>query len=277
MDFTSILYPILSISGMGLLFGIALGFAGRIFYVEEDPKIGEVRDALPGANCGGCGFAGCDAFAVAVAVGDAPVNGCPVGGDAVAEKVADIMGVKAEASIKKAAYIKCVGNCEKAVYKYNYFGMDDCKAVNQLAGNGAKACGMGCIGNGTCVKACPYNAIRIVDGIAEVDSNKCTACGICVSTCPRQLIEIIPIEKKVRVGCNSLDSGKVVRQICSVGCIGCKICEKACDFDAIHVNNFLAKVDYDKCTLCGECVKKCPTKVIRDTDGKIDNNTKKGA
>jgi Na+-translocating ferredoxin:NAD+ oxidoreductase RNF subunit RnfB len=277
MDFNSILYPVLSISGMGLLFGIALGFAGRIFYVKEDPKIGEVREALPGANCGGCGYAGCDAFAVAVAAGEAPVGGCPVGGADVAEKVAEIMGKKVELAARKAAYVKCAGSRDKAVFRYDYVGLDDCKAVSQLAGSGSKSCGMGCLGNGSCAKTCPYNAIAMVDGIAKVNSDICVACGLCVPTCPRNLIELIPVDSAVRVACNSTDSGKVVRAHCTVGCIGCKMCEKVCAYDAIHVTNLLAKVDCDKCTLCGECVKKCPTKAIVDLKGKIVVEETKGA
>jgi Na+-translocating ferredoxin:NAD+ oxidoreductase RNF subunit RnfB len=277
VDIQSILYPVLSISGMGILFGIALGFAGRLFYVAEDPKIGEVREALPGANCGGCGFAGCDAFAAAVAAGDAPVGGCPVGGAAVAEKVADIMGKKVAYGARKAAFIKCAGNRDKAVFRYDYFGLEDCKAVSQLAGSGAKACGHGCLGNGSCIKACPYNAIYMVNGIAEVNSGECKACGLCVGACPRALIEILPVDKTVRVACNATDSGKVVRANCAVGCIGCKMCEKACAYDAIHVTNNLAAVDYDKCTLCGECVKKCPTKAIIALDGQIHAGETKGA
>ena len=266
MDLSSILYPLLSIGGMGLLFGLGLGYAGRIFYVKEDPRIGEVRDALPGANCGGCGFAGCDAFAFAVASGNAPVNGCPVGGGAVVKAMAEIMGQQAEAVIRREAYVKCAGNCDKAAYQYEYFGLDDCSAVNQLAGNGPKTCTFGCLGNGSCLKACAFDAINIVNGIAEIDTDKCTACGRCVATCPRRLIEILPVEKYVRVGCNSRDSGKTVKGYCAVGCISCKLCEKACGYDAVHVNTFLAEVDYDKCVLCGACVKKCPTDAIREVD-----------
>lgn len=262
--FASVLYPVLVIGGLGLFFGAVLGFAGRIFYVKEDPKIIEIREALPGANCAGCGYSGCDAFAIAVVRGDAPVNACPVGGSVCADKIADIMGVSHEVVIKRAAYIKCAGSCEQSASLYDYVGIQDCKAVNQLAANGHKACMFGCLGNGNCFRACEFGAVEIVDGIAKIDIDKCTACGKCITACPRELIELIPVEKSVRVACNSHDNGKITKTKCQVGCIGCKICQKSCEYDAITVNNFLANIDYEKCTLCGACVNKCPTNAIEE-------------
>ncbi len=258
-----ILYPVLTIGGLGLIFGIILGIAGKFLAVKEDPKIGLIREALPGANCGGCGFAGCDAFAAAVVKGEADVSGCPVGGSACAMNIGEIMGVKVEAHERRTAYIKCDGDCNKTLFRYDYKGINDCTAVQMLAGGGSKSCKFGCLGNGSCVRACQFGAINIVDGIAQIDPEKCTECGMCVKTCPRSLIELVPVSKAVRVGCNSLDNGKFVRANCKVGCISCKMCEKACEFDAIHVENQLAKVDYDKCTLCGACVAKCPTNAIK--------------
>lgn len=261
MDINSILYPVLSIGGLGVLFGIGLGFAAIKFKVEQDPKIPLVRECLPGANCGGCGYAGCDAFASAVVEGNAKVNACTVGGASVAEKVADVLGVIAEESEKMVAFVKCKGNCEVSSNKYEYYGINDCVMSSNLAG-GAKGCSYGCLGNGSCVKACNFDAISVINGVAIVDKEKCVACGQCVSACPKSLIELIPYKNNVQVACNSKDNGKIVKSNCSVGCIGCKICQKACEFDAVHVEGFLAKVDYDKCTQCGVCTQKCPTKAI---------------
>lgn len=261
MDINSILYPILSIGGLGTIFGLGLGFAAIKFKVEQNPKIPLVRDVLPGANCGGCGFAGCDAFASNVVEGNAKVNGCPVGGANVAAKISEILGVEAVDSEKMVAFVKCNGNCDKSNLKYDYYGIKDCNISNDLAG-GPKGCTYGCIGEGSCVKACNFGAISVINGVAKVDKDKCTACGQCISVCPKHLIELVPYKNEVHVSCNSNDNGKIVKSNCSVGCIGCKICEKACEFDAVHITNFLAKVDYEKCTQCGACTQKCPTKAI---------------
>lgn len=263
MDISIILYSIATISGMGLLFGLGLGYAGKIFEVKVDENVGKVRDALPGANCGGCGFPGCDALADSIVKGTAAPNACPVGGAETIRKIADILGVEAVVSARVASFIKCGGSLSKSTSKYDYFGLDDCRAVAMLAGGGAKSCAFGCLGNGSCLRSCEFDAITIADGIAVVDNEKCTACGMCLNTCPRNLFEFVPYDSKVRVACNSHDGGKAVRAVCTVGCIACKLCEKACSYDAIHVIDNLAHVDYDKCVQCGDCVKKCPTKVIQ--------------
>lgn len=261
MDINSILFPVLSIGGMGILFGFGLGFAAIKFRVEQDPKIPKVRECLPGANCGGCGYAGCDAYAAAVVEGKAKTNGCPVGGAAVAEKVSEIMGVEAEVGERMAAFVKCSGNCDKAAAKYDYFGIQDCKMENALAG-GRKSCSYGCLGDGNCAKVCNFGAISIVNGVAVIDKDKCTACGQCVAACPKNIIELVPYKSRVRVACNSNDMPKAVKTNCAVGCMGCKICERNCEHDAVHITNFLAKVDYEKCVECGVCIEKCPTKAI---------------
>lgn len=262
MDINSILFPVLSIGGMGLIFGAGLGFAGKVLAVEEDPKLGEIMECLPGANCGGCGYPGCGGCAAAIVAGNAPVNACPVGGASVASKIAEIMGVVAEEKEPTAAFVKCGGTCEKAKSKYEYFGLDDCNMASQLVGGGSKTCAYGCLGLGSCVKACPFGAISIQDGIAVVDPEICTSCGKCVSTCPKHIIEILPLKKKVKVQCSSKDTGKTVMAACSVGCISCKICEKTCKFDAIHVIDNIAVIDYEKCKNCGMCANKCPKGVI---------------
>lgn len=262
MEIMNIIYPMLSIGGLGLVFGAGLGYAGKIFAVEEDPKLGEVAAALPGANCGGCGFPGCSGCAAAIVAGTAPVNACPVGGAAVAAKIGEIMGVEASTSEPVAAFVKCNGTCETAKNKYDYFGLDDCVMASHLAGGGAKGCSFGCLGLGSCKKACAFGAITIENGIAVIDKELCVACGKCVSACPKHIIELLPVKKKVKVQCSSKDKGKDVMANCSVGCIACKICEKNCPFDAIHVIDNLAVIDYEKCKACGICANKCPKKVL---------------
>ncbi|NDL67953.1 RnfABCDGE type electron transport complex subunit B [Clostridiales bacterium F-3ap] len=258
----NIIFPALSLGGLGLLFGLGLGFAAKKFAVQVNPLVPKVRDALPGANCGGCGFAGCDAFAKAVVDGHAPLNGCPVGGGECATAIAAIMGMEVKQTAKTVAYVKCNGTCDKAKEKYVYEGVMDCVSANMLQGKGSKACEYGCLGLGSCIKACQFGAIDIVDGVAVILPEKCVACGMCVSACPKNLIEIVPDAMKVRVACSSFDKGKSVKDNCAVGCISCGLCQKNCPYDAIHVNNGLAKVDYDKCVQCGICVDKCPTDAI---------------
>jgi RnfABCDGE-type electron transport complex B subunit len=262
MEWTSIVYPALSIGGLGIVFGLGLGIAGKKFAVEVDPMIPKVRDILPGANCGGCGFAGCDAFAKAVVEGNTKPNGCPVGGAKLSDKISTLLGLENTNDVKKIAYVKCNGTCSKAKEKYEYVGVMDCKNANFLQGKGSKACEYGCLGLGSCVNACMFDAIHIVDGIATVDEEKCTSCGMCVDACPKDLIELIPYESQVRVKCNSTNKGKEVKLSCEVGCIGCRLCTRVCEFEAITVENNIAKIDYEKCTACMKCVEKCPTKAI---------------
>ena len=247
--------------GIGIVIGVLLGIAGKKFAVEVDEKEVAVREALPGSNCGGCGYAGCDALAAAIAKGEAPANGCPVGGAAAAEKIAEILGVEVT-TVKKAAFVKCAGDCEKAGNKFDYTGDMSCTEASYVSG-GPKKCRYGCMGYGSCVKACEYGAIQIRNGIAVVDKEKCVACGKCVKACPKGLIEIIPCDNKYRVQCNSRDKGVEVNKVCSTGCIGCSLCAKACPKEAVQITDFLAQIDYDKCVNCGLCAGKCPKKIIR--------------
>lgn len=243
MEIMNIVFPMLSIGGLGLVLGAGLGYAGKIFAVEEDPKLGEIMGALPGANCGGCGYPGCSGCAAAIVAGKAPVNACPVGGAAASAKIAEIMGVVVEEKEPTAAFVKCNGTCTTAKNKYKYQGISDCTMATHLAGGGSKGCTYGCLGLGSCKNACAFGAIEIVDGIAVIDKEKCVSCGKCVSACPKHIIEILPVKKKVKVQCSSKDAGKAVMANCSVGCIGCKICEKNCPFDAIHVVDNIAVID----------------------------------
>lgn len=262
MDITSILYPVISVGGIGIVLGAILGIASQVFHVEEDPKVAAIIECLPGANCGGCGFPGCAGLAGAIAEGKAPVNGCPVGGAAAAAKIGAVMGVEAGSSEPTVAFVKCNGTCANAKDNYIYEGIEDCIMASQLAGSSSKACSYGCMGLGSCVKACPFDAIHIVDGVAKVDKEKCVSCGKCVATCPKHLIEIIPAKFKYNVTCSSKDIGKVTMGNCTVGCIGCKICEKNCKFEAIKVVDGVAVIDYTLCKNCSLCAQKCPKGAI---------------
>lgn len=250
------------VGGVGAVIGILLGIAGKKLEVPVDEKLEVVLDLLPGVNCGACGYPGCDGLAKATVEGKAPANACTVANSDTHKQIAEVMGTNVEATEKQVAFVKCAGTCDKTKNKLSYYGLQDCRKAALTPGEGPKQCNYGCMGYGSCVKVCQFDAIHIVDGIALVDKEKCTACGLCIEECPKDLIEFVPYNTGHFVQCNSRDKGKDVKKACSIGCIGCKLCEKACDYDAVHVTDNLALIDYDKCTNCGECAKKCPTKVI---------------
>ena len=262
MSMTGIILAAVVVGGTGLFIGVFLGIAGKKFAVKVDEREEAILGVLPGNNCGGCGYAGCSGLAAAIVKGEAEVSGCPVGGAPVAAKIGDIMGVAAGTQERQTAFVKCAGICEKAILDYDYTGIQDCTMASMMQNGGAKGCNSGCLGFGSCVAACPFDAIHIVDGVAVFDKEACKACGKCVAACPRKLIEIVPYDMKHLVKCNSKDKGKDVMKACKVGCIGCKMCEKACQFDAVKVLDNVAHIDPEKCTGCGACAAKCPKKVI---------------
>lgn len=257
----NIIYAVLAFLALGGVMGILLAIASKVFFVKTNENVAAIAEILPGANCGGCGYSGCNALAEAIVKGEAKTSACVAGDEVLAAKIAEIMGVPAEKPVRKRAQVMCSGTSEYAKKKYAYRGAHDCFAASKMGG-GDKLCPNGCIGLGSCAAACKFDAIDIVDGVAVVDYEKCQACGQCVEACPKHIIRIIPYDATHWVGCMSIDKGAVTKSYCDVGCISCKICEKACNYDAIHVKGFVAAIDYDKCTMCGECVSKCPRKII---------------
>lgn len=258
MNITSILAAAAVVGVVGIFVGLFLGIAGIVFRVETNEKEAAVLAALPGNNCGGCGYAGCSGLATAIAKGEAPVNACPVGGAPVGEKIAAIMGQEAEASEKMVAFVACMGDCDKAKQDYEYHGHQDCRIMAFVPGGGPKACSSGCLGFGSCVEACPFDAIHVVKGVAVVDKERCKACGKCVEACPKGLISLIPYKAEYAVACSSKDKGPVTMKACEVGCIGCGLCVRNCPSKAVSVSDFHAAIDQEKCTGCGTCAEKCP-------------------
>lgn len=259
--FNDILIPALAIGAIGLFFGGLLGFASIVFKVEKDERIDRISEILPGANCGGCGYAGCSALAEAVVLNGESAAKCNLMTDEKNQIICGIMGIKAENVQKKTAEINCCEISSACSDRYDFTGINDCYTAMQLNG-GQKNCEYGCLGFGDCVKECNFNALSISDKIAKISYENCVGCGRCAAKCPKNLISMVDESKKYFVACSSNDKGNIVKNYCSNGCIGCKICEKNCEFDAIHVENNLAKIDYDKCTSCGSCASACPKGVI---------------
>jgi electron transport complex protein RnfB len=258
---SSIWVPTLWIGGVALVSGAALALAARFFGVEEDPRIAKVTDALPGTNCGGCGFAGCADYARAMVMAAAPANCCAAGGSTVASRLALVLGVDVVAVTHKVAQVLCCGNNAVAKHRFAYNGIADCTAAAATAG-GDKSCTYGCLGYGTCARICPVHAIAVVDGLAIVDRKLCVACGRCVGACPRRIIKLVPGDRKLHVRCSNKDKGPAVKAVCTTGCIACRICTKLSG-DAITMDGFLAVVDYSKPLTNDEIVAKCPATCIR--------------
>lgn len=254
--------PIGIVVGVGLLAGIILTVAAKFMAVEEDPTAMEINEILPGANCGGCGYAGCADYANALAEDhDLPTNLCPPGGSATARAISEILGVSFEAAVPNFAIMKCSGSKEKTNYNMIYEGHQTC-AANKLFYRGRGTCEMACLGFGDCEKVCDYGAIKMENGIAVINRFRCIGCAACAKVCPNNLIELVPQGTRTYVGCSSVDTAANTRKNCITGCIACNICVKVCKFEAISIVDNHAVIDYEKCKDCGLCAKKCPQKVI---------------
>ena len=257
----NILWAVLWFVILGGLFGFLLAFASKVFKVEVDERIIEINNTLPGANCGGCGYSGCNALATAIVGGKASPSACTAAPIESSIEISRIMGKEFVKPEKMRAQVMCSGTFDHAKKKYIYVGAHDCMSAVRLGG-GDKVCPNGCIGLGTCLSKCKFDAITIVDGVAAIDYHKCTGCGTCVSACPKRIIKLVPFHTQHWVGCMSVENAKDTRSYCDVGCISCRLCEKSCESDAIHVDHFVASIIYDKCIECGTCVAKCPRHII---------------
>ncbi len=255
-----ILIPVIIVAAIGLIAGVGLSLASEFMSVPTDEKEEKVRECLPGANCGACGYSGCDGYAAAVASGEAEPDKCAPGGATAAEALAEALGVEIN-STPKVAFIACGGNREISAVKYNYDGMFSCAAVN-LIQSGPLECKFGCIGYGDCARACPFDAISLKDGKPFVDGELCVGCGKCKDACPKGVISIVNKGAPVVVACNNKDKGAAVAKGCKVSCLACGLCEKNCPSGAVKIVDNLAQIDYSLCSGCGKCREVCKRKVI---------------
>jgi len=262
MELNVIVGPLLPLLGLGVIFGAGLAIASAKLKVARDPRLDEIVELLPGGNCGACGYAGCEAMAEALLAGKVNSSACTLAPPDVAERVAEIAGTSVGETKKRVAVVFC--RAEGVGERFEYWGVADCAAA-ALAQGGSSACPYACLGLGTCASVCPFDAITMGgDGLPHINPAKCVACGKCVAACPRGIIALVPMDHHVHVLCSSHDKGALVRKLCKAGCIACKLCEKVCKFDAIKVVDNVARIDYDKCTLCGACIEVCPRGIIRD-------------
>lgn len=246
---------------IGAVSGGLLTIAGKLFFVKTDETVEKITEALPGANCGGCGFAGCEAYANAIAKGEAKPNLCSPGGLEVNKTISAILGVAVEETEPVAAYVHCNGCNTATEDKYKYIGTKSCAAAEKFY-NGKGSCSFGCIGFGDCVNACDSGGIEIKNGVAVINPAMCIACGKCIKACPNHLISFKKKSALAAVRCSSQDAGKITRTVCKNGCIACGICVKKCPEGAITINGNHAEIDYNKCVSCGACAEACPVKCI---------------
>lgn len=257
-----ILIAFLVMLGVALVAGILITVFSHFFSVPENPLKAEIRECLPGINCGACGYKGCDDYAAALAEGGVAPNLCIPGAQAVADKIGGIIGVESEPFKDVVAFVSCNGNCEATFNTAEYEGVKTCYAASMIYG-GTNSCRFGCLGFGDCANACPSNAICIKDGIAHINTARCLGCGLCARTCPKQIINMIPQETATVVMCSNKQKGVDAKKACKNACIGCKKCEKTCPHGAIKVIDNLAVIDYEKCVHCEACVKECPTGCLK--------------
>ena len=259
-----VLIPVLVLAAIAALCAVLLTVADKYFGVPVDEKEAAVRDCLPGANCGACGYSGCDGYAKALANGECENPSlCVPGGDGTSRAIASIMGLEAADVVEQVAYVACNGRCGAAKTKFDFQGHKTCRTA-RLVYSGDKLCRFACLGFGDCAGVCPEGAISIEGGVAKVDSKKCIGCGICTRTCPGSIIHLIPDVSRVIVECSSHAKGADTRKACINGCIACGKCQKNCPHDAIHVVDNLAVIDYSKCTGCGKCAEVCPVHCIHE-------------
>ena len=250
------------VAAIAIVFALLIVLVSKLCFVKADEKAEAVLSHLAGANCGGCGYAGCADFAKAVAEGKAQFTACgPTSNEDKAE-IANILGLPFTAGEKMVATVHCAGG-KVCLNKYDYVGNEGCSAQMALLG-GSKVCPNGCLGAGSCEANCPFHAIKVIDGVSYVNKALCTACGVCVNTCPKKIVDLIPASSKVYVACSTVCKGKEVMNMCKVGCIGCGLCAKNCPNGAITMVNNVAVIDYSKCTGCKICVNKCPRKCIKE-------------
>jgi Na+-translocating ferredoxin:NAD+ oxidoreductase subunit B len=262
-----ILIAIVGMAVLGMIWGVILAIVNKVFHVDENPLIEKVIDCLPGANCGACGFAGCAAFGDAIVEKEIDPALCPVANSESRQAVAAVLGREVvEPEVKLVAKVFCSGARGVVEERAEYSGLATC-AAEHITNGGTKSCMYGCLGFADCVRVCPFDAMKMVDGLPVIDEEKCTSCAKCLAACPRDLLKLIAVDQNLFVLCSSLDSGAIARKVCKVSCIGCKICEKKVDNSVFTVENFLATVDYEKAkeadeTQVNEIIEKCPQKII---------------